>query len=518
MNLRDNWRILVLVVLLLASTVALAPLGGGTQNEVNATAAGDPTDLQYGIELSGGTRIRAPLVGLHVTGLDVAPNQSNQVDAQVSNALGVDPVDVNVRAERGGNASVEVLVDNVSREQFAAALGEAGFDVPESEIRQGVTEQTRSRVVDTLNEKINEGGLTGGQVSSIRTTGGEHFVVVEVPNANRSQVTDVVSERGVVRVVAQVQYENGTRVNETVLTGADFTPGSAEEDPNLGWGVSASVTDDAAPGFSEALNQLGFTSRQGVNNCDQLQDTGPGSYCLVTTLNGEVVRYNSMGGDLASSMQQGNWQNDPTFFLGTGNQSQAQDLELALNTGALPTNLNVSAGTTYYLQPSLADRFKGFALLTGLVAWFAVSGVVFFRYRRSRVAIPMLLTAAAEVYVLLGFAATVGLALDLSHIAGFIAVIGTGVDDLIIIADEILQEEGVATGRVFQNRFRKAFWVIGAAAATTIIAMAPLTVLSLGDLTGFAVVTIVGVLIGVLVTRPAYGDILRNLVLSEEER
>jgi preprotein translocase subunit SecD len=57
--------------------------------------------------------------------------------------------------------------------------------------------------------------------------------------------------------------------------------------------------------------------------------------------------------------------------------------------------------------------------------------------------------------------------------------------------------------------------VIGAAAATTIIAMSPLAVLSLGDLQGFAIVTIVGVLLGVLVTRPAYGDILRNVVLED---
>jgi preprotein translocase subunit SecD len=127
----------------------------------------------------------------------------------------------------------------------------------------------------------------------------------------------------------------------------------------------------------------------------------------------------------------------------------------------------------------------------------------------------MLGTAAAEVFILLGFAAAVGLALDLSHIAGFIAVIGTGVDDLVIIADEILQRGEIKTGRVFQNRFRKAFWVIGAAAATTIIAMSPLAVLSLGDLQGFAIVTIVGVLIGVLITRPAYGNILRNLLLEE---
>jgi len=120
------------------------------------------------------------------------------------------------------------------------------------------------------------------------------------------------------------------------------------------------------------------------------------------------------------------------------------------------------------------------------------------------------------VLLLLGFISLIQFPINLSHIAGFIAVIGTGVDDLIIIADEILQREGVATGRVFQNRFRKAFWVIGAAAATTIVAMSPLTVLGLGDLTGFAIITIIGVLIGVLITRPAYGDILRKLVLDEQ--
>ena len=108
----------------------------------------------------------------------------------------------------------------------------------------------------------------------------------------------------------------------------------------------------------------------------------------------------------------------------------------------------------------------------------------------------MIVTAFSEVFLLLGFAAAVGLALDLSHIAGLIAVIGTGVDDLIIIADEVLQQSETRTRRVFKRRFRKAFWPIAAAAATLIVAMAPLSVLSLGDLRGFAIVTIVGVLIG----------------------
>jgi preprotein translocase subunit SecD len=46
--------------------------------------------------------------------------------------------------------------------------------------------------------------------------------------------------------------------------------------------------------------------------------------------------------------------------------------------------------------------------------------------------------------------------------------------------------------------------------------MSPLAVLSLGDLRGFAIITILGVLIGVLVTRPAYGDILRSLVTGDK--
>jgi preprotein translocase subunit SecD len=75
-----------------------------------------------------------------------------------------------------------------------------------------------------------------------------------------------------------------------------------------------------------------------------------------------------------------------------------------------------------------------------------------------------------------------------------------------------MSEGEVNSRRVFQSRFRKAFWVIGAAAATTIIAMSPLAVLGLGDLQGFAIFTILGVLVGVLLTRPAYGDILRELL------
>jgi preprotein translocase subunit SecD len=387
-----------------------------------------------------------------------------------------------------------------------------------------VTERTRETATTVLQDRINQGGLTGGSVSTVGSTTGTQFVVVEVPNANRSEVLDLIGRPGRVQIVATypVETANGTESRRTpVLTQGDFAgiqPARQAQEGNPP-NVPVTLNDQAAVNFTNAMQEFGFTG-PGVNACNQAaaySGTGDPGYCLLTVVDGETVFAADMSADLASDFVATDGEPAflarPEFQMTTGNFSEAQDLRLNLVSGALPTELDIQS--ELFLAPSLAQQFKPLALLTGLVAWLAVTGVIFYRYREAKVAVPMLATAAAEVFILLGFAAAVGLALDLSHIAGFIAVIGTGVDDLVIIADEILQRGDVATGRVFQSRFRKAFWVIGAAAATTIIAMSPLAVLSLGDLQGFAIVTIVGVLIGVLVTRPAYGNILRNFLLEE---
>jgi preprotein translocase subunit SecD len=480
---------------------------------VERAAETGPTNLQYGLDLSGGTRIRAPIVGLHAEDLSVS-DEPSQISQEVSAELGVDEIDVRVSTADG---VIEVYDGDVTKTSFASALQSAGFDVQRSDVQTGVTSSTRETVVNTLQGRIDQTGLSGGSV----TTAGDGLVVVEVPNTTPEQVRDIVTDRGVVRIVAEVR-EDGETTNTTVLTGDDI----AETSPigqreSGGWEVPVTVTESAAPEFQSQMNDLGFTSGNGIGNCDRTRSGGPGSYCLVTMLDGDIVRSNSMGRNLAGGLRDGTWAEQRGFTIGAENADQAQEIKLSLDVGSLPTTLNLSQGAQFdvsYIEPSYAQEFKPLSVVTGLLAWIAVAGMIFWRYRSIRVALPMLFTAIAEVYILLGFAAFSGLALDLSHIAGLIAVIGTGVDDLVIMADEILQEGDVATGRVFQSRFRKAFWVIGAAAATTIIAMSPLTVLSVGDLFGFAVITIVGVLIGVLITRPAYGDILRNLVLSEDQR
>ena len=520
MNLRENWRILMLVVLVILSAVALfAPTGSADVDANNTTAASDPTNLEYGLELSGGTRLRAQLEGQTAENVGVTGDNVREIRGTVASELGLDRIDVSVRRTANTTGTVEMYEGNVSTDEFVAALNAAGLDVTEDQVRDGVTSQTLDTARSTLDDRINRGGLTGGGASIVRSATGRDFLVIEVPNANRSEVLDLIGDPGRVQIVAgfPVQDENGTEQRRVpLLTQGDFAQISPANQGGQGVAPHVQVTlnPDAAENYTNAMNKFGFAQDGGVE-CRWESDTEMPGYCLYTVVDGETVYGAGVTDGLADMFRdRQDFLNNPTFLMQTGDYSSAQELKINLESGALPTELDIQS--EMYLAPSLAQKFKPLALLTGLTAWLVVSGVVFYRYREPRVAVPMLLTAAAEVFLLLGFAAAIGLALDLSHIAGFIAVIGTGVDDLIIIADEILQRGEIKTGRVFKNRFRKAFWVIGAAAATTIIAMSPLAVLSLGDLQGFAIITIVGVLIGVLITRPAYGDVIRNLLLDTE--
>lgn len=506
--IREHWRIAILVVLVLVSAGALFAPGFGP--DTGGQADTGPTNLRFGLELSGGTQVRAPLAGLTAEGLTVDVGQEATIESAIAEELDISSRDVNARpGETEGEGRIEVTTDDVSEAEFLAALRAVDYDdVSEDDVRPGVTEETVDDAVDVLENKIRESPFATGDVQKSTSSTGEHFVVVEVPGQDRESVIDLIEDRGFVEVEAHYPTDEGYESTPAIQPNDIQSVGQPEDEPPYGPHVSITLTEEGARDFSQVMQETGFT-QEGFGTCRWEQNPDDPGYCLLTTVDGEVVYSASLGEDLAASMESGSYVNERGFVMTGESIEDVRNLRVNLLAGATPAPLNVDAGTQYYLEPSLANDFKLYSLVTGVLSVLAVSGVVAARYGRPRIAAPMILTATAEVFLLLGFAAAVGYPLDLAVIAGFVAVVGTGVDDLIIIADEILQEGDVSTGRVFESRFRKAFWVIGAAAATTIIAMSPLAFLSLGDLTGFALFTIVGVLIGVFITRPAYGDILR---------
>ena len=534
-TLKTNWRSVLLTVMLIVSGVAMfapaQPVAGGGAGPNQAEGA---TNLEWGLELGGGSRIRAPVVGMtaELDQPEDPPNRRQIVD-NVTEIEGVDREDVLVTfADTSGNQAggptdaptmtVELFLRNVSETEFAERLRAAGLDATESDVRDGVTAETRQQIVRTIRNKIDEAGFGGSRVSQASSVGGQNFIVIEAPDKEPEEIRDLLTRRGSVRLVARypvqengsTQFENRTVLGPRELTSNEVKVGVAATDDRTGQPyVPITLSNDLAQNFTDDLNEVGFTT-EGIEACprDWRNATHSSNYCLLTVTDDRVVHAAGVRANLAELIRTGAFVNEPTFRMTTQNISEAQGLQINLRGGRLRAPLDFERGQTYEIEPTLAERFRFNSLVTGIVAVLAVSLMVFLRYGDAKVALPMILTALSEVVILLGFAAAIGLRLDLSHIAGFIAVIGTGVDDLIIIADEVMSEGDVSSGRVFQSRFRKAFWVIGAAAATTIIAMSPLAVLQLGDLRGFAIITILGVLVGVLVTRPAYGDILRSLL------
>ncbi len=122
----------------------------------------------------------------------------------------------------------------------------------------------------------------------------------------------------------------------------------------------------------------------------------------------------------------------------------------------------------------------------------------------------MAITSISEVILILGFASLFKWNLDLAAIAGIIAAVGTGIDDQIIIADEVLKKRAIVLN--WKEKIKRAFFIIFSAYATTVVAMLPLMFAGAGLLKQFAITTIAGVTIGVLITRPAFASMVEKLI------
>jgi preprotein translocase subunit SecD len=187
-------------------------------------------------------------------------------------------------------------------------------------------------------------------------------------------------------------------------------------------------------------------------------------------------------------------------------QTQTKTIASILNGGALP--VSIIAGTPTTIPPTLGQRFLFISAITGIIAVVFVSAFIVFRYRKIFLIAPILITTLLELFIIISIIGLVG-TIDLSAVAGMIAVVGTGVDAQIIITDEMLgRGSGGASAKTVLGN---AFYIIWADAILLVIAMLPLFFsTSLVTVVGFSESTIIGALLGVLITRPAYSAILER--------
>jgi preprotein translocase subunit SecD len=204
------------------------------------------------------------------------------------------------------------------------------------------------------------------------------------------------------------------------------------------------------------------------------------------------------------------------MVITTGTEKHASDLYIILSQ-RLPVEISIESES--WIEPRLGEEFLEEAAKAGLIAFLAVGALVYLRYRRFKIAIPLMITMACEIIIPLGVASAFHgfITFGIAEIGALIVVVGTGVDHQIIISDEVLV--GVSPSRKIpiKRRVSRAFTIIFAAAATTIAAMVMLAFLGFGAMRGFAIITTLGILISVLITRPAYARIIGALLERESQ-
>jgi preprotein translocase subunit SecD len=475
--LLTDWRVALVIVLCIASVIAIFP---------HVEDGKIKTNIQYGLEMNEGAWLQLELQAEVVT-FETTGKVSDFVEA-LSTALDTD-------VELVSANQIEIrksLTDDQIRDAVTAAGGRVVA------IQQGVSKTTADDIKRILENKINQLGTRDAKVNTLSgITGITRYVRIEMAGVDMNTAQELVGKQG----KFEIRIVTTGNASEHVLFGDAITSvGLPSQEPagSNNWGVGFTLSESGATAIREAANRYGAVS-------------DPDNHHLVMLLDNTTVYDAPLSTELAAQLRSG--QNVRQLYASTGAGTQGEEaattLEIHLRAGALPVDVSVAGSGS--VSAVLGDHFKLMSLLAALFAVITVGFVVFYRYREPSIVLPMVFTNLAEMLILLGIVRFI-IQLDLATIAGLIAVLGTGIDQLIIITDEILHEGKVPSPNLYLKRLSRALGVIVASAATVVVAMIPLVLMDLSTLRGFAIVTILGVLIGVLITRPAYGRIIMAML------
>lgn len=372
--------------------------------------------------------------------------------------------------------------------------------------------------VGNIQQRLNVYGLSDVTVLFISDEKGNPAVRIEVPGASEEEVKQLVSKQG--------KFEAKIGNKTVFLGGKDITyvcrsPDCSGLDPFRGcsrisegfacyFRFQVDLSPKAAKRHAKITKNLAVITKQGEQYLNEsldlyLDDKLVDNLLIGAELKGNPVTSISIRGSGTGRTQQEAMQNT---------LKNMKELQTLLITGSLPVKLRIAEISS--ISPVLGSEFLRNAMTVGLFAILAVVVVVISRYKNIKIGIPIVITMLSEVFLILGFAAAIGWRLDLAAIAGIIIAVGTGVDDQIVITDEVLAK-GIVKSRTWKDRVKKAFFIILGSYFTTIAAMLPLWSAGAALLRGFAFTTIVGVSIGVFITRPAFAAIAEKLLAKQVE-
>jgi len=424
---------------------------------------------------------------------------------------------------------VRILTDN--QEYVMLKEGDLGITVEKassSNIRRGLDLQGGTRVVlepeeklsnqemsdliSTMENRLNIYGLSDLKIRQNNDLSGNTFVVIEIAGASQEEVRELIASQGKfeAKIGEEVVFIGGKK-DVTFVCREDGTCSGIrqcnefEEGYQCTFEFQIKLSQEAAKKHAEVTSKLDANLSAAGGYLSKpldlyLDDILVDSLQISSSLKGQAAT------DIAISGPGIGANRDNAIEDATKNMNKLQTI---LITGSLPTKLNIVKIDP--ISPVLGEQFSKNAISIILFAVLAVAVVIFIRYRDLKISLPLLIISSSEILIILGIAALIKYNIDLAAIAGIIAAVGTGVDDQIVIADEILSGKKRKELINLKEQIKRAFFVIFVAYATGIASMIPLFWAGAGLFTGFALTTILGISIGVFITRPAFAAIVENL-------
>jgi preprotein translocase subunit SecD len=261
-----------------------------------------------------------------------------------------------------------------------------------------------------------------------------------------------------------------TMVEQVLLTGDDLARALAGYDKYGAIRVALSFKDEGVEKFAEVTSEN--IGRNLAIVLDEEIESAP--YIKVPINDGEAE------------------------ITGIDSIEEAKNIEIVLQTGALPITLQLEESST--VGPTLGRDSLNKGLYAGIAGLILIIAFMVSYYR----GLGFVSTISLMIYIVLfwGIIAGIGAALTLPGIAGIILTIGMAVDANVIIferiKEEIIKEKSprVAVGDGFKNALR----TIIDSNVTTLITAAALYRFGTGPIKGFAVTLSLGVVISMLIS------------------
>ncbi len=191
-------------------------------------------------------------------------------------------------------------------------------------------------------------------------------------------------------------------------------------------------------------------------------------------------------------------------------QNRVKEIESILKGGSLPVQISLGSRTS--LPASLGAESLRLSVIAIVLSLLVIAILIGLRYRDIAATLPIVLISLAEFIILVSILGS--FTIDLAAMAGILAAIGVGVDAQIVITDELLKKDDE---HKTSEKIDLAFGIIKTNAIVAIFSMVPLLFSGLVEVIGFAISTILGALLGYLLTRPAYAALVEKVLDAEKK-